>query len=81
MFVAAGSKNGLHVFPMPARSMNTAKQTALLLSLASTPTIWNTSNTKMTKDGVPVCKLGLRMHHDGVKKAKHREKYQCPLAN
>ncbi len=33
------------------------------------------------EDGVPVCKLGLRMHHDGVEKAKHREKYRCPLAN
>ena len=32
-------------------------------------------------DGVPVCKMGLRMHHDGVEKAKHREKYRCPLAN
>ncbi len=33
------------------------------------------------EDGVPVCKMGLRMHHDGVEKAKHREKYRCPLAN
>ena len=32
-------------------------------------------------DGVPVCKMGLRMHHDGVEKAKHREKFRCPLAN
>ena len=28
------------------------------------------------EDGVPVCKMGLRMHHDGVEKAKHREKYR-----
>ncbi len=33
------------------------------------------------EDGVPVCKMGLRMHHDGVEKAKHREKYRCPLAD
>jgi len=33
------------------------------------------------EDGVPVYKLGLRMHHDGVGKAKHRVKYQCPYAN
>ncbi len=33
------------------------------------------------EDGVPVCKPGLCMHHDGVEKAKHREKYQCPLSN
>jgi hypothetical protein len=32
-------------------------------------------------DGVPVCQMGLRMHHDGVEKAKHREKYRCPLFN
>ncbi len=32
-------------------------------------------------DGVPVCSMGLRMHHDGVEKAKHREKYRCPLAS
>ena len=25
--------------------------------------------------------MGLRMHHDGVEKAMHREKYRCPLAN
>ena len=31
------------------------------------------------ENGVPVYKLGLRMHHDGVEKAKHREKYCCPL--
>lgn len=33
------------------------------------------------EDGVPICQMGLRMHHDGVEKAKHREKYRCPLAN
>ena len=33
------------------------------------------------EDGVPVCKLGLRMRHDGVEKAKHREKYRCPPAS
>ncbi len=33
------------------------------------------------EDGVPVCKMGLRMHHDGVEKFKHREKYCCPLAD
>lgn len=31
------------------------------------------------KDGVPICKAGLRMHHDGVEKAKHRIKFRCPL--
>lgn len=25
--------------------------------------------------------MGLRMHHDGVEKSKHREKYRCPLAD
>ena len=47
----------------------------------------NTGNLKykddftIGEDGVPVCRMGLRMHHDGVEKAKHREKYRCPLAN
>ncbi len=33
------------------------------------------------KDGVPVCKEGLRMNHDGSEPAKHRIKYRCPLAS
>lgn len=33
------------------------------------------------KDGVPICKLGLRMHKDGHELAKHRAKYRCPKAN
>ena len=33
------------------------------------------------KDGVPVCKLGLRMHKDGYEAAKHRAKYRCPKSN
>ncbi len=33
------------------------------------------------KDGVPICKMGLRMHRDGHEKAKHRSKYRCPKAN
>ena len=32
-------------------------------------------------DGVPVCKMGLRMHRDGHEAAKHRAKYRCPKAN
>ena len=32
-------------------------------------------------DGVPICKMGLRMHRDGYEKAKHRSKYRCPKAN
>ncbi len=32
-------------------------------------------------DGVPICKMGLRMHHDGVEKAKHRAKFRCPKAS
>ena len=33
------------------------------------------------KDGVPVCKEGLRMHHDGSEPSKYRIKYRCPLAS
>ena len=33
------------------------------------------------KDGVPICKAGLKMHHDGVEKKKYRVKFRCPLAN
>lgn len=32
-------------------------------------------------DGVPRCKKGLRMHHDGVEYKKNRCKFRCPLAN
>ncbi len=32
-------------------------------------------------DGVPICKLGLRMHKDGYEVAKHRAKYRCSKAN
>lgn len=38
-------------------------------------------NFTINEDGVPVCKMGLCMHHDGVEKSKHREKYRCPLAD
>ena len=33
------------------------------------------------KDGIPVCKAGLRMNHDGIEKNKYRIKYRCPLAS
>lgn len=33
------------------------------------------------KDGVPICKAGIKMHHDGKEIAKHRLKYRCPLAS
>ncbi|MFV0341905.1 MAG: hypothetical protein ACK5JH_03305 [Anaerocolumna sp.] len=33
------------------------------------------------KDGVPVCREGLRMHHEGVEPKKYRIKFRCPLAN
>lgn len=32
-------------------------------------------------DGVPRCKLGLRMHHDGYEPKKNRCKNRCPKAN
>lgn len=33
------------------------------------------------KDGVPVCREGLRMHHNGTELTKYRIKFRCPLAN
>lgn len=33
------------------------------------------------KDGVPVCKAGRKMNHDGVESSKHRIKFRCPLAS
>lgn len=33
------------------------------------------------KDGVPICKRGLRMHKDGYEAAKYRAKYRCPKAD
>jgi hypothetical protein len=47
----------------------------------------NTGNFKykedftIGKDGVPVCKIGLRMRRDGNEPSKHRAKYRCPKAN
>lgn len=35
----------------------------------------------LDKDGVPLCKMGLRMYHDGIEKAKHRAKFRCPKAD
>lgn len=32
-------------------------------------------------DGVPRCRLGLRMHHDGIEYQKNRCKFRCPLSN
>lgn len=32
-------------------------------------------------DGVPRCKLGLRMHHDGHERKKNRCKFRCPKAD
>jgi len=33
------------------------------------------------KDGVPVCKEGRRMNHDGTEPSKYRIKFRCPLAS
>lgn len=32
-------------------------------------------------DGVPICKIGLRMPHDGNERARHRAKFRCPKAD
>ena len=41
----------------------------------------NPGHFTIDDDGVPVCKLGLRMHKDGYEAAKHRAKSRCPKAN
>ena len=33
------------------------------------------------KDGVPVCREGFRMNHDGIEPSKYRIKFRCPLAS
>ena len=33
------------------------------------------------KDGVPVCKAGRKMNHDGTEPSKNRIKFRCPLAS
>ncbi len=33
------------------------------------------------KDGIPICKAGRKMNHDGVETSKSRIKFRCPLAN
>lgn len=30
------------------------------------------------KDGIPICRAGLKMAHDGVEKKKYRIKFRCP---
>lgn len=35
----------------------------------------------IAEDGVPVCKAGRKMHHDGSEPSKGRLKFRCPLAN
>jgi len=35
----------------------------------------------LDSDGVPICSMGLRMHHDGIEKSKHRAKFRCPKAS
>lgn len=123
MFVAAGSKNDLPVFPMLERTsrhdmlsflhtffsmksylkefhiekllLDSAHDAYPLYEYCKTNGITPfidlnpghmghfryKDDFTIGEDGVPVCKLGLRMRHDGVEKAKHREKYRCPLAS
>lgn len=33
------------------------------------------------KDGIPLCRAGRKMSHDGVEKSKHRIKFRCPLSS
>ena len=33
------------------------------------------------KDGIPICKAGRKMNHDGVEISKSRIKFRCPLAS
>lgn len=33
------------------------------------------------KDGIPVCKAGRKMNHDGTEPSKNRIKFRCPLAS
>ncbi|MCC2240118.1 MAG: hypothetical protein ACLTC8_12215 [Lachnospiraceae bacterium] len=33
------------------------------------------------EDGIPVCKAGTKMNHDGVEISKARIKFRCPLAS
>ena len=33
------------------------------------------------KDGIPICKAGRKMNHDGIEKSKYRIKFRCPLAS
>lgn len=39
-----------------------------------------TQDITIGKDGIPQCKAGLKMTHDGTEKKKHRAKYRCPYA-
>ena len=66
-------------------SMNTAGEKTSRLLSTSIPVIPDILLIMMIftidDDGVPICKMGLRMHKDGYGAAKHRAKYRCPKAN
>ena len=66
-------------------SMNTAGEKTSRLLSTSIPVIPDILLIMMIftidDDGVPICKMGLRMHKDGYEAAKHRAKYRCPKAN
>ena len=40
-----------------------------------------TKNFTIGNDGVPVCKEGYHMNHDGSELSKYRLKFRCPLAS
>jgi hypothetical protein len=35
----------------------------------------------LDKDGIPTCRAGLKMRHDGIEISKNRAKFRCPLFN
>ena len=78
-------KNSFWIPPMTLMlSMNTAGgriSRPLSTSIPVIPDISLIRTIHDDKDGVPICKMGLRMHKDGYEAAKHRAKYRCPKAN
>ena len=39
------------------------------------------SDLTIGKDGIPICRAGRKMNHDGMERSKFRIKFRCPLAS
>ena len=95
MLVASDSESDLPVFPVKKLLLDSAHDAMPVYKYCKrkgiTPFIDLNEKRGMKakykndftigKDGVPVCKEGRRMNHDGSEPSKNRIKFRCPLAS